>query len=247
MYKVFRRTLNLFKSYSSEDENLRLVIESITGKKPITLKLYKLAFKHSSTSETDKYGRKESYERLEYLGDAYLGAIIAEFLYKKYPYKDEGFLTEIRSRLVNRESLNQLGRKLGLEKIIEVDKKNGLHRHKSIYGDIMESLIGAIYLDYGFRVCKHFILHKLIEPNFNIDKIITENPNYKSQIIEWSQKNSKEVRFETENVIEKGNFKEFEVSLYIEDNFIVKGHGPNKKKAEQSAARKALETVLADN
>ena len=246
MHKVFRRTLNLFKSYSSEDKNLRVVIESITGKRPITLKLYKLALKHASSSETDKYGRKESYERLEYLGDAYLGAVVAEYLYKKYPYKDEGFLTEIRSRIVNRESLNQLGRKLGLEQIIEVDQKNGLRRHKSIYGDIMESLIGAIYLDYGFYVCKTFILHKLIEPNFNIDKLINENPNFKSQIIEWSQKNGKEVRFETENVIEKGNFKEFEVSLYIEDIFVVKGHGPNKKKAEQTAARKGLELTLED-
>ncbi len=246
MNKVFRRALNLFQSYSSEDKHLRSVIESITGKKPVTLKLYKLAIKHSSSSEPDKYGRKESYERLEYLGDAYLGAIIAEYLYKKYPYKDEGFLTEIRSRLVNRESLNLLGRKLGLEKIIIVDKKNELHRHKSIYGDIMEALIGAIYLDHGFKVCKYFILHKLVEPNFNIDKIINENTNYKSQIIEWGQKNGKEVRFETESVIEKGNYKEFEVSIFIEDNFIVKGHGPNKKKAEQSAARKAYETILED-
>jgi len=244
--KVFRRILNLFQSYSSEDKSLRLVVESITGKKPVTLKLYKLAIKHSSSSETDKYGRKESYERLEYLGDAYLGAVVAEFLYKKYPYKDEGFLTEIRSRIVNRESLNLLGRKLGLEKIIKVDRKNGLHRHKSIYGDIMESLIGAIYLDHGFKFCQHFILRKLIEPNFNIDKLINENPNFKSQIIEWSQKNGKDVRFETENITEKGDFKEFEVSLFIENEFVVKGHGTNKKKAEQSAARKALETVLTD-
>ncbi len=246
MNKVFRRSLNLFQSYSSEDKILRSVVESITGKKPITLKLYKLAIKHSSSSEVDKYGRKESYERLEYLGDAYLGAIIAEYLYKKYPYKDEGFLTEIRSRIVNRESLNQLGRKLGLEKIIVFDKKNGLHRHKSIYGDIMEALIGAIYLDHGFTTCKHIVLHKFLEPNYNLDKIISENTNYKSQIIEWSQKNGKEVRFETANVVEKGNYKEFEVSIYIEDIFIVTGHGPNKKKAEQSAARKAYETVIED-
>lgn len=244
MYKVFRRTLNLFQSYSSEDKHLRSVIESITGKKPITLKLYKLAIKHASSSEPDRFGRKESYERLEYLGDAYLGAIIAEFLYKKYPYKDEGFLTEIRSRLVNRESLNSLGRKLGLEKIIEVDQKNGLKRNKSIYGDIMESLIGAIYLDHGFKECKYFVLNKLIEPNFDIDRIIVENTNYKSQIIEWSQKNNKEVRFETESVLEKGNYKEFEVALLIENNLIVTGHGSNKKKAEQSAARKALEIIL---
>jgi len=244
--KVFRRALNLFQSYSSEDKKLRSVVESITGKKPVTLKLYKLAIKHSSSSELDKYGRKESYERLEYLGDAYLGAVVAEFLYKKYPYKDEGFLTEIRSRIVNRESLNILGRKLGLEKIIKVDRKNGLHSHKSIYGDIMEALIGAIYLDHGFKFCRHFILHKLIEPNFNIDKLINENPNFKSQIIEWSQKNGKDLQFKTESITEKGNFKEFEISLYIENELIVKGHGSNKKKAEQSAARKALEKVIAD-
>ncbi len=243
MNKVFRRILNLFQSYSSEEKNLRLVIESITGKKPINIKLYKLAIKHSSSSELDKYGRKESYERLEYLGDAYLGAIVADFLYKKYPYKDEGFLTEIRSRIVNRESLNQLGRKLGLEKIIKVDQKNGIHRHKSIYGDIMESLIGAIYLDHGFSFCKHFILRKLIDSNFNIDKLIHENPNFKSQIIEWSQKNDKDVRFEMGTITEKGNFKEFEISLFIEQELVVKGYGSNKKKAEQSAARKALEII----
>lgn len=246
MNKVFRQTLNLFQSYSSEEEKLRLVVESITGKKPINIKLYKLAIKHSSSSEPDKYGRKESYERLEYLGDAYLGAVVAEFLYKKYPYKDEGFLTEIRSRIVNRDALNQLGRKLGLEKIIKVDQKNGLHRHKSIYGDIMESLIGAIYLDHGFNYCKHFILHKLIDSNFNIDKLINENPNFKSQLIEWSQKNGKDIRFEMGNIIEKGNFKEFEISLFIEQELVVKGHGSNKKKAEQSAARKALETITTD-
>ncbi|MCB0505307.1 MAG: ribonuclease III [Cyclobacteriaceae bacterium] len=243
MHKAFRRALNLFQPFSLEDKKLRSVVQSITGKKPINLKLYKLSIKHSSVSEPDVFGKKESYERLEYLGDAYLGAVVAEYLYKKYPYKDEGFLTDIRSRLVNRESLNQLAKKLGLEELISFEKKNGLKMHRSIYGDVMEALVGAVYLDYGFRTCRHFILHKLIEPNFNIDKIVNENPNYKSQIIEWSQKNGKEISFETENVETKGNFKEFEVSLFIEGKFVVNGHGPNKKKAEQSAARKALEII----
>ena len=243
MHKAFRRALNLFQPFSLEDKKLRSVVQSITGKKPINLKLYKLSIKHSSVSEPDAFGKKESYERLEYLGDAYLGAVVAEYLYKKYPYKDEGFLTDIRSRLVNRESLNQLAKKLGLEELISFEKKNGLKMHRSIYGDVMEALVGAVYLDYGFRTCRHFILHKLIEPNFNIDKIVNENPNYKSQIIEWSQKNGKEISFETENVETKGNFKEFEVSLFIEGKFVVNGHGPNKKKAEQSAARKALEII----
>jgi len=243
VHKAFRRALNLFQPFSLEDKKLRSVVQSITGKKPINLKLYKLSIKHSSVSEPDAFGKKESYERLEYLGDAYLGAVVAEYLYKKYPYKDEGFLTDIRSRLVNRESLNQLAKKLGLEELISFEKKNGLKMHRSIYGDVMEALVGAVYLDYGFRTCRHFILHKLIEPNFNIDKIVNENPNYKSQIIEWSQKNGKEISFETENVETKGNFKEFEVSLFIEGKFVVNGHGPNKKKAEQSAARKALEII----
>ena len=246
MYKIFRKTLNIFKTYSSEDKKLRTVIESITGKKPITLQLYKLAIKHSSTSDPDKFGRKESYERLEYLGDAYLGAIIAEYLYKKYPYKDEGFLTEIRSRIVNRDSLNLLGRKIGLDEVINFNQIKGLKRHKSIYGDIMESLIGAVYLDYGFKACQQFVLYKLLEPNFDITKVVSEDSNYKSQIIEWSQKVGKEVRFETETITEKGTFKEFEVSLYIDNEFVVIGHGPNKKKAEQSAARKALEINLVD-
>lgn len=243
MHKAFRRVLNLFHSYSLEDKKLRSVVYSITGKKPITLKLYKLSIKHSSASDPDKFGRKESYERLEYLGDAYLGAVVAEYLYKKYPYKDEGFLTDIRSRIVNRESLNQLGKKIGLNDLIAFEKKNGLKMHRSIFGDVMEALVGAIYLDYGFKTCRHFILHKLIEPNFDIEKIVNENPNFKSQIIEWSQKNGKEINFETENVETKGNFKEFEVSLFIEGKFVVNGHGPNKKKAEQSAARKALELI----
>ncbi len=245
MYKAFRRALNLFQSFSDEDKKLRLVIERITGKKPITLKLYKLALTHASSSMPDKYGRKESYERLEYLGDAFLGAIVAEYLYKKYPFKDEGFLTEIRSRIVNRESLNQLGRKLGLNEIIEVDQRNSLHRHKSIYGDIMESLIGAFYLDHGFATCKYFVLRKLIEPNFDIEKVISENTNYKSQLIEWSQKNNRDIKFETINVVEKGNFKEFEVALYLDNELLINGYGPNKKKAEQTAARKALALILA--
>lgn len=246
MHKILRRALNLFHSFSTEDQQLRKVVRSITGKKPITLKLYKLAIKHSSASDPDKYGRKESYERLEYLGDAFLGAVVAEYLYKKYPYKDEGFLTEIRSRIVNRESLNQLGKKLGLADLIEFELQKGLKTHRSLYGDIMEAMVGAVYLDYGFIACRHFILHRLIEPNFNIDKIVSENPNFKSQIIEWSQKNGKEISFETENVESKGNFKEFEVSLFIEGKFVVNGHGPNKKKAEQSAARKALEIISTD-
>ena len=130
-----------------------------TGIRPANLSVYQLAISHSSVARETAKGIKESNERLEYLGDAVLGTVVAEFLFKKFPYKDEGFLTDIRSRIVNRESLNNLARKIGISNIVEYDvnRKNSLS-HKSLYGDTLEALIGAVYLDKGFNVSKRFIL-----------------------------------------------------------------------------------------
>jgi ribonuclease-3 len=206
--------------------------------------LFKLALKHSSIANQKGEGYKESNERLEYLGDAFLGAVIAEYLFKKFPYKDEGFLTEIRSRLVNREALNNLAVKVGIPKIIEFDttKKTSLS-HKSIYGDTLEAFVGAVYLDRGFEFCRKFILSKLILPHFDIDQIVQNNFNYKSIVIEWAQKESKEVRFEI--IEEKGNshFKEFTAQVFINDEPLSIGHGFSKKKAEQNAAFKSCEKL----
>jgi ribonuclease III len=216
----------------------------IVGSLPRNLSLYKLALKHSSIANQRLDGHKESNERLEYLGDAFLGAVIAEYLFKKFPYKDEGFLTEIRSRLVNRETLNNLSVKVGIPKIIEFDtsKKTSLS-HKSIYGDTLEALVGAVYLDRGFEFCRKFILNKLILPHFDIEQIVQNNYNYKSIVIEWAQKESKEVRFEI--IEEKGNshFKEFTAQVFIDDKPISIGHGFSKKKAEQNAAYKSCEQL----
>ena len=216
----------------------------IVGYRPYNLKLYKLATKHTSIATPNNLGVRESNERLEYLGDAILGAIVAEYLFKKYPFKDEGFLTEIRARIVNRESLNNLGKKVGLRDIIQYDSaKRNLHAHKSIFGDTMEAVIGAVYLDRNYKYCKQFVLSKLIEPHFNIDELVNTNLNYKSRIIEWSQKNNKTIKYELAEMVEKGNFKEFEMLLYIDDELISKGHGQSKKKAEQAASRKACELL----
>jgi ribonuclease III len=235
----------LFKSgffKSDKDKKLAASIEIIVGKSPNNLDLYRLAMKHVSMA-TDIGGYKESNERLEYLGDAILGAVVAEYLFKKFPYKDEGFLTEIRSRIVNRETLNTLALKIGINKIAEFDSRRSSMSHKSIYGDTLEALVGAIYLDRGFKFCRKFILNKLIKPHYDLQQIIENNPNYKSIIIEWAQKENKSVRFII--IEEKGSnhFKEFTAQVVIDDKPVSTGSGYSKKKAEQAAAFKSCEIL----
>jgi len=237
---VFR----LFKHYTPTEKKLIIAIKAIVGSSPNNLKLYSLATLHSSSSNTNNKGFRPSNERLEYLGDAILGAIVADYLFKKYPFKDEGFLTEIRSRLVNRESLNNLGRKLGLNVIVQIgSQKKGMYTHKSLYGDALEALVGAVYLDRGYKFARKFVIGKLIEPNFNIDQLVKTNTNYKSQLIEWAQKSSKNIRFDAEEIQEQGKYREFEVIVIVDEEVMSKGRGPNKKKAEQTASRKLLETL----
>jgi len=200
--------------------------------------------KHTSVADENKVGFKESNERLEYLGDAILGAVVAEYLFKRYPFKDEGFLTEIRSRIVNRESLNQLAMKIGLSQLVEFEgKKRGAQSHKSIYGDAMEAFIGALYLDMGFHFCHRYIVKKLLMQHYDLHEIIDTTINFKSLIIEWAQKNNKEILFETSKMEGRKHARQFNVQLQIDGKNVAEGKGLSKKKAEQDAARKASEML----
>lgn len=232
-------------AYTSEkDKRLIAAIKNIVGSKPFNLDLYKLAIRHSSVAKENGQGIKESNERLEYLGDAVLGLVVAAYLFKKFPYKDEGFLTEIRSRLVSRESLNDLAKKIGINSIVEYNaSKRNILSHKSLYGDTLEAFIGAVYMDKGFKSCKKFILKKLIIPHYNIDEIVKTNPNYKSKLIEWAQRENKEVRFEVIEVKGNNHLKEFISQVFIDDEPISKGYGFSKKKAEQDAAQKSCSVL----
>ncbi len=244
MYRAAKRFINTFKKKSDKDKRLITAIETIVGSKPLHLKLYKLATLHSSMAQTNTHGFKESNERLEYLGDAILGAIIAEFLFKKYPFKEEGFLTELRSRIVNRESLNTLGKKIGLNSIIEYNQsQSNKLSHKSLYGDTLEALVGAVYLDRGFNFCQTFVLDKLITPYYNLQEIVESTVNFKSSLIEWSQKENKSVEFEIIHVKSEGRHKEFTAAVTIDQNKMGVGYGFNKKKAEQDAAKKTLQEL----
>lgn len=239
------RLLGLHKLiYSKKDKRLASSIHMIVGSKPLNLSLYKLAFKHSSAAEEGKSGVKMSNERLEFLGDAVLGAIVAEHLFLKYPYRDEGFLTETRSRIVNRESLNQVGQKLGLAKIVESDlSTKGFHSHKSIYGDTLEALVGAVYLDWGYNSCRKFVYNRIIIPHFDLDDIINTTINFKSKVIEWAQKDNHSIDFALKSVSRSQRFKEFVVELMIDGEVRAEGTGATKKKAEQEAAKNACEKL----
>lgn len=215
-------------------------IHHITGMWPKNLHLYEQAFRHPSALAGQGLEKEDSYERLEFLGDSVLGLVVAEYLFKKYPRKDEGFLTDVRSRIVNGESLTKLAKKLDLDSLIEFERRNKSVKHSSMYGDAVEALIAAIYLDYGFKKVRDFVLKKLIYNHLDIDHIVQNNSNYKSLLLEWANKSSKSVNFET--ILEEGygHQRAFTVEVYIEDRAIATGKGNSKKKAEQEAAQAAL-------
>ena len=233
-----------FYIFSSEkDRRLKRAIEQIVGFKPLNLSLFRLAVKHTSIARENTKGLKESNERLEYLGDAVLGMIVAEYLFKKYPYKEEGFLTEIRSRIVNRESLSQLAVKIGLNHIVEYNQsRKHAQSFKSLNGDCLEALIGAIYLDRGQKKCRQFIVRKLLR-HLDLEQVVKNNPNNKSQLIEWAHQERKQIRFEIVEVKSGRHFKEFVSEVYLDEKAIAKGMGLSKKKAEQDAARRGLIAV----
>ena len=244
MYRAAKRFLNTFKSSSSQDKRLIAAIKNIVGSKPLHIDIYRLALQHSSTAKVNDKGIKESNERLEYLGDAVLGAIIADFLFKKFPFKEEGFLTEIRSRLVNRESLNTLGKRIGLNQLVNYDmSSSGRMSHKSLYGDTLEALVGAVYLDRGFRFCQSFVIEKLLLPYYDLQVVIEEDTNYKSKLIEWSQKENHKLAFHIVDSRVEGRHKEFTAEVTIDEKKIGQGFGYSKKKAEQDAARKSLQIL----
>jgi ribonuclease III len=229
--------LTLSKSNSKEDKKLIAAIKAIAGFAPGNLEIYRLACIHRSKLR-QKEGTKDSNERLEYLGDAVLGAAVADYLFKKYPFQDEGFLTEIRSRIVNRESLNNLARKIGIANIVQYDHKN-TQLQKVILGNTLEALVGAVYLDKGYLKCKKFVIDKLIQPYFDLEVVVKSEPNHKSRVIEWAQRQAKEIRFEVSEV-KRGRGREFCAQVFLQGEPYAIGYGLTKKKAEQDAAEKTF-------
>lgn len=225
------------KNTKSEDKILKSTIRGIIGKSPSNLELFKLSLRHSSTSN-------DSNERLEYLGDAILGAIVAEYLFKKFPNKNEGFLTEIRSRIVKRDSLNTLAKKIGLSNLVlHTNTKLVKGKSNSIYGNALEAFIGAVYLDKGYKYCSKFIIKHLISPHINLKDIIENTSNFKSVLIEWAQKKGGKIQFDIIKEVGTQHAKTFTCQISFGENFLSSGSGFSKKKAEQAAAQNACEEL----
>ncbi len=229
MVRQFFQSIRLYLHRNGKFYGLSI---SQLGFVPRNKGLYRLALVHKSASRITTNGVVLNYERLEFLGDAVLGAIVAELLYKFFPNQDEGFLTRVRSKVVSRESLNELAIHIGLDKAVVA--KADLSRNKHIYGDVFEAFVGAMFLDQGFTNTKRFI-EKYIFPNyFDIKDLVSIDKNYKSRLIEWGQKNKVDLIFNTEST--RGKKNKFCCVICIGAEEKGRGFGYSKKEAEQCAA-----------
>jgi ribonuclease-3 len=233
-----------YKLYLSPNRKYVKSLKNLLGFVPGNLSLYRLAFRHKSVAQAVKKGIKNSNERLEFLGDAVLGSVVAEVLFKLYPYEDEGFLTELRSKIVNRGNLNQLARKLGFDQLIQYDNRMvNSTRQGSLLGDAFEALIGAIYLDKGYDFTKNFLINHIIKSHIDIHKLEQTETNFKSKLIEWCQRHGKDITFELIENKEGESNKLFTVQAIIDGEIMGAGKEFNKKNAEKLAAEKACEAL----
>ena len=233
----------IYKLHFSADRKYIRSLNNLLGFVPGNLRLYRMAFRHRSVAVALKGGTKNSNERLEFLGDAILGAVIAELLFKMYPYKNEGFLTEMRSKIVSRSNLNQLGKRLGLDELIEFDTRVISHTHKqgSLMGYTFEAMICAIYMDKDYNFTRNFLINRIIKPHIDILTLELTETNFKSKIIEWCQRHGKDITFEIIPNAEGENAKLFTIQVNIDGEICALGRDYNKKNAEKLAAEKACE------
>ena len=234
-----RRFLNRILNLSSTDKQLLLQLEHLVGFRPRHIEYYRLALMHRSKPED----ATASNERLEFLGDAILGAIIAEYLFKKYPSKPEGYLTELRSRIVRRETMNNVALRMGLNKLVQYNQHDrGLSR-SHIFGNALEALIGAVYLDQGFETTRRFILQQILRGYIDLETMESTDTNYKNQLLSWAQRGNRMLTFETLEEKNEGTRKLFTVGVMIDGEVVASGTGYNKKDAGQVAARNAMEAL----
>ena len=224
------------------DKAFRKAVGTVTGQAPGNARLYRLAFTHSSAVRAQpEKGRHQTNERLEFLGDAILGAVVAEYLFQKYPYEQEGFLTEVRSRIVNRESLNGIALKLGLDKLVQLDAAQGRGaRSRSVNGNALEALVGAVYLDLGYQAARKFILTRLVKGFVDVHTLTTTTANFKSKLVEWAQRQGKNLRYDLSGEARLSGTMEFTATVLLDDEVVATGMGLSKKQAEQLAAERAL-------
>jgi len=241
---VINSLCQLFRSSFSRNRNFYFSLLKILGFLPGKRKLYEIAFIHRSASLTCKQGHIINNERLEYLGDAILDAIIADYLYARFPNEDEGFLTQVRSKIVKRKQLNKLALTLGISSLL-VSNTNSQQTKENLLGNAFEALIGAIYLDKGYQRAKRFVVRKILEKQLDVERLANKESDFKSRIIEWAQKQKQEINFVSqEESLPDSNETFFSSQVILSDRELGSGTGHSKKDAEQKAAEEALTNIL---
>ena len=236
---LIRKIFN--QSSTKDDREFYSAMQRLLKFRPKQIEFYQKAFTHRSLKKVDKNGEPFNYERLEFVGDAMLGSVIASYLFIKAPNQSEGYLTQMRSKIVSREHLNELGKELNLISFVKSNiPKNNIG--DNIHGNIFEALIGAIYLDRGYDYCNKFIYDKVIVPYVDIPKLEGKITSYKGLIIEWCQKNKKKYFIDTYEDTGNELVKHFSVKIKIDDIQIAKGRATSKKKAEEQASKRVYFT-----
>lgn len=233
---------NIFSRFSEEDKALQKALKNILGYKPGYLPYYISAITHRSHSDHITTNN----ERLEFLGDAFIGSIVGEYLFKKYPTRDEGYLTEMRSKIVSRVSLNEIALRMGLQKIVRFNKNDKMLRRSHIFGNALEALVGAVYLDVGFEKTRKFILKRILATFIDMEELEVTEYNFKNKLYTWAQRLGKQIEFVTiSEKIEAGR-KIFTVGIDVDGESFMVASGYTKKEAGQLAAQKAMEKVEAE-
>lgn len=244
---MLRDLLTRIKLLFVKDKGLYVFCHEILGFYPNKIGYYDLAFIHRSMPVKTSDGRWANNERLEFLGDAILDAAVADIVYKKFANKREGFLTSTRAKIVQRESLNKVGMKMGLNKVMKASMHTATH-NSYIYGNAVEALVGAVYLDRGYRICKKFIEEKIINDNYDLNDLARTEINFKSRLIEWSQKYRVSIDFELiESASDEENNPVFKTAVILGGLFASDALGYSKKESHQSAAKQAIERLNSDN
>jgi ribonuclease III len=237
--------VDFFKNFfrESQGSSFKKELKNILGYKPNNISLYKTALTHRSVRES----ADENNERLEYLGDAVLSALVADYLFKRYPYKGEGFLTEMRSKMVNRTQLNDIAIRMGLKKVTYFNKLDGSLKMSQIFGNTLEALVGAIYLDLGYKKASSWVMDHIILPHMFMDDLENLEINHKNKLYGWANKNGKNLEFETlEEKIENGR-RLFTIGAVVDGELLAQGKAYNKKDASQIASQIAVEKLGLQN
>lgn len=240
---VLRNQIDKIRLLFHKDRKSYLCFYKILGFFPRNIELYKQALLHKSTSLRSEHGRPINNERLEFLGDAILDAIVGDIVYKHFEGKREGFLTNTRSKIVQRETLNKLAVEIGLDKLIIYSARSSSH-NSYMYGNAFEAFIGAIYLDQGYRKCKKFLEKRIIDKYIDLDKLSKKEVNFKSKLIEWCQKNKVKLSFELiEQTLDEKSNPIFQTEVLIEGITAGNGTGYSKKESQQNAAQVAIKKI----